>query len=330
MYLYVGPLPVIQSGTAKFRMLQIESEWLDQVKTATGIRAKSNNVAGIGRNFWFNQYNIEQNLILFRSIVGDNTSRRNDSMKTIKWSCFILVLSGASLLVDSSASAGDKARHVVELFTSQSCYSCPPAEKLLGEVVSDYSDVIALEFHVDYWNDLVYGSAGQWQDPYSLPQYSKRQRDYRRLNLKGRNGVYTPQMVINGNYALVGSRASQLHRQLRADARMPLAVSVERTENGGVNVAIEGNNSESADIWLAIYDKKQVTRIPSGENKGKTLENFNVVRNFSSVGKWQGKTLQLSVDNVEIQDNQSCAVFVQKAEAGGQRVAGPILGAASC
>lgn len=251
-------------------------------------------------------------------------------MKTINWYCCILILSGASLLVDSSANAGEKARHVVELFTSQSCYSCPPAEKLLGEVVSDYSDVIALEFHVDYWNDLVYGSAGQWQDPYSLPQYSKRQRDYRRMNLKGRNGVYTPQMVVDGDYALVGSKASKLHRQLRADARMPLTVSAELTENGQVNVAIEGNNSESADIWLAIYDKKQVTQIPSGENKGKTLENFNIVRNFSSVGKWQGKSLQLSVDNVVLQENQSCAVIVQKAEAGGQRVAGPILGAANC
>ena len=95
----------------------------------------------------------------------------------------------------ATAAAAEEVPTVVELFTSQGCYSCPPAEAFLGELAKR-SDVVALEFHVDYWDDLVYGSAGQWKDPFSDPAYTRRQQVYARGIPGGR--VYTPQIVVDG------------------------------------------------------------------------------------------------------------------------------------
>ena len=111
-------------------------------------------------------------------------------------------------LMLTSASVKAEVKHVLELFTSQACYSCPPAEELLGEIVSKYDDVLCLEFHVDYWNSINNGEYGQWQDPFSAPAYSKRPRDYDELSLEGRKGVYTPQMIMDGRTAFVGSQTS--------------------------------------------------------------------------------------------------------------------------
>lgn len=227
--------------------------------------------------------------------------------------------------------AAGEVKHVVELFTSQGCYSCPPAEKLLGSVVDKNEDTLALEFHVDYWDTLVYGSAGKWKDPFSSASYSKRQRDYNRLKLRGRKGVYTPQMILNGRFALVGSNSSELHRHLKKRSDLSLDTSVELASDGGLFIQLQGQDDSTADVWLIIYDKKHVTDISAGENKGALLTNYNVVREFESIGKWAGQSLEITSSlKKPLEENQSCAIIVQQFDQSRQRVAGPIIGAAKC
>ena len=114
---------------------------------------------------------------------------------------------GGSPAIASEQPGGTPA--VIELFTSQGCYSCPPAEALLGDLIeaNDPDNLVALEFHVDYWDSLVYGSHGSHKDPFSSADNTLRQRLYNHDgDLRGQRGVYTPQMVVNGRYAAVGSK----------------------------------------------------------------------------------------------------------------------------
>ncbi len=235
-----------------------------------------------------------------------------------------------SMLLSAHSIAGEMPKHVIELFTSQSCYSCPPAEELLGEIALERKDILALEFHVDYWNSLVYGSAGQWQDPFSSESFSQRQRAYRTLGLQGRTGVYTPQMIVDGRYAFVGSSKSTARKQMNLDSNLVLDVSAQVSPDGNIQIEVSGDHGDSADIWLVTYDLRQVTEIPAGENMGKTLENFNIVRSMESVGKWKGTAVSINADSVELGANQGCAVLVQKHGAHLRNVAGPIVGAANC
>ena len=241
-----------------------------------------------------------------------------------------LHIAAAAMMISPSLHAGESPKHVVELFTSQSCYSCPPAEELLGEIVADHAEILALEFHVDYWNSLVYGSAGQWQDPFSSEAFSLRQRAYRQFDLDGRTGVYTPQMIVDGRYAFVGSRKNTALQQIEMDSNLVLDVAAEITSDGVVRIDLSGDYGDDADVWLITYDVKQVTEIPSGENKGKTLENYNIVRSMESVGQWTGMKTSISAEGVAINENQGCAVVVQKYDHRYDIVGGPIVGAANC
>ena len=230
----------------------------------------------------------------------------------------------------TSATADSKVKHVFELFTSQGCYSCPPAEKLLGEIIDNNDEILGLEFHVDYWDTLVYGSAGKWQDPFSSPAYSQRQRTYNRLRLKGRTGVYTPQMIVNGQHAFVGSKKDKARKYIDRKSDLLLETVAELSDSGNLKISIEGDSRGKADVFVLVYDKVQVTEVESGENMGKTLTNFNVVRDFRSIGKWQGQSAQYETNVGVLEDNQNCAVIVQKYDSARQSVRGPVVGAAVC
>ena len=244
--------------------------------------------------------------------------------------CRFITLFALVVAVSSTAFAQGEIRRVVELFTSQGCYSCPPADALLSKIAEDSKHVLTLEFHVDYWDTLVYGSAGQWQDPFSAAAYSKRQRDYSKLDLKGRTGVYTPQMVVDGSYAFVGSRKSKAKQQLRQESMFEIDMSVKLTDDGELIVEVVGDGKSGARIWLVRFDRKHTTPIAAGENKGKTLENTNVVRQFESIGKWQGQAQVITAKIEPLTENQGCAVLVQDFDDSKMVVAGPILGAAVC
>ena len=143
-----------------------------------------------------------------------------------------------------AGSAGGPA--VVELFTSQSCYSCPPAEAFLGDLARR-DGVIALEFHVDYWDDLVYGRAGKWKDVFSSPEYTRRQQGYN-LNIRGRGQVYTPQMIIDGRAEAVGTRRGDVTWKIESvfrDNRPRLTVTVSAHPGGGLGVTVDGPVAET-------------------------------------------------------------------------------------
>ncbi len=223
-----------------------------------------------------------------------------------------------------SADAGG-GKTVVELFTSQSCYSCPPAEAYLGELV-ERDDVIGLEFHVDYWDDLVYGSAGRWKDVFSSPAHTERQRLYNR-NIRDTAQVYTPQMVIDGRAEAAGTRRGAVDATIDAQARNPrprLDVTIANTADGGLAITIDGPLKVPAAVWLARFERAHVTRVKAGENKGKTLTNHHVVTRMERIGTWSGSAMTATVPGVSLAAGEGCAVLVQN------EAQGPILGAAAC
>ena len=176
---------------------------------------------------------------------------------------------------------------VVELFTSQGCSSCPPADALLSEVARDASlrgRVIPLAFHVDYWDRL------GWRDPFSSADWSRRQYFYVRA-LKG-NSAYTPQIVVNGSRQFVGSNRAALDEALVAlSHRKPAGeVNVTATRHGSA-AAIRIQAKGSGDLIIVIYDSGASTQVARGENAGRTIVNDAIVRRLVRAGKLTGGVL---------------------------------------
>lgn len=149
---------------------------------------------------------------------------------------------------------------VVELFTSQGCHSCPPADALVGEL-SKREDVIALAYHVDYWDYI------GWKDPFASPQFTERQRRYgKAMSLRT---IYTPQMVIDGTHDVVGSRRLQVKRLIEKQAKanaahwVSIPARIKREANGDLVVEVSGGDApETADIWLVAFDNRHDTPVP--------------------------------------------------------------------
>ncbi len=173
---------------------------------------------------------------------------------------------------------------VVELFTSQGCSSCPPADALLSELAKN-PQILPLAFHVTYWN-----SQG-WRDPFSLDIATERQRLYQRL--LATDTIYTPQMVIEGRTDVVGSDRKNVARAIAAaqsDASVPLTLS----ENpSGLTIEIGAGAGEAA-VMLVGYDGTRRTSVQRGENAGRLLSESNIVRSFTMLATWQGKPLNLA------------------------------------
>lgn len=180
---------------------------------------------------------------------------------------------------------------VIELFTSEGCSSCPPADKLLGELSEEYpGKVYAMGFHVDYWDRQ------GWKDRFSSPDYTARQQHYEPL-LKQRS-AYTPQAVVNGTSEVVGSNKNVLESIIQKDLQATPALSLEAkavsAENGQwdirYRVQVTGANSEATatefkgayQLNAALVQKKAQSSVSAGENKGNTLSHINVVRTFQS------------------------------------------------
>lgn len=207
---------------------------------------------------------------------------------------------------------------VVELFTSQGCSSCPPAEAFLTEL-ANREGVIALEFHIDYWDYI------GWKDSFAKPEFTARQKKYVET-LKGRY-AYTPQMVIHGRAHVVGSHRDEVEsliRQYVAEADKGPVVSMKRKgDTLIVAIGAGGAGAAAHDVVLVTYDKPRLTEIRSGENSGRTSKNSNVVREIVTIGSWSGKPAKLRVPLAGKQGDGGCAVLVQA------RDQGPILAAAA-
>jgi len=187
---------------------------------------------------------------------------------------------------------------VVELFTSQGCNSCPPANAFLNELSKQRRDVIALAFHVTYWDRL------GWKDPFSLEAATQRQAIYGR---RFGDGSYTPEIVVDGATSMVGSHRGEVGSAIenaKLSSQTAAAVSVRRS---GDQVSIEvGAGNGNGRILLVGFDHEHITAIPRGENSGRTLTEANVVRSIRSVGQWSGAPLRISERSPEGQDIAVC------------------------
>lgn len=236
---------------------------------------------------------------------------------------------------NTTNTAPDRKPVVVELFTSEGCSSCPPADALLKalEVRQPVAgaDVIALEEHVDYWNQ------DGWDDPYSSAEWTVRQQEYV-SKFKGK-GPYTPQMIVDGEKEFVGNNPREAQEMIRAAAQQQLAnVSImpEPAAKGDeqhfqVHVAdMPASGDEKADIWLAVTEDGLQANVDAGENKGRTLQHSSVVRSLQKIGSTGSKSAgQFSADpQVKFKsswkkENLRVVVFVQ------DKKSWRILGAAS-
>jgi hypothetical protein len=225
------------------------------------------------------------------------------------------------------ASAGEP-RAVIELFTSQGCSSCPPADRLMGELSKD-STLVTLSLPVDYWDYL------GWKDTLALHGNSSRQRDYAKA--RGDRQVYTPQAVINGVAHALGSDMAAINEAVTQTRRNkhPLELPVTLTVAEGkatVHVSADGEH-RSGEVWLLPVTDKAKVKVGRGENSGRTLSYYNVVRRWVKLGDWNGEARDFSFEiaklasgGLAVADIDHVAVIVQS---GSSSKPGLMLGAAT-
>ena len=230
----------------------------------------------------------------------------------------------AAIAVPHAAMAEPRA--VIELFTSQGCSSCPPADKLAGELSKDPS-LVVMSLPVDYWDYL------GWKDTLAVKGHTTRERAY--AAARGDREVYTPQVVVNGVTHVLGSDKSAIDAaitQTRASApvlSVPVTLAVtDGKVTANVPAAKDGSKVRSGEVWLCPLTGKVPVMVERGENRGQTLTYYNVVRRWVKLGDWNGEAQSFSVPLTEIagSDIDSVAVVVQS---GAATKPGPMLGAAT-
>jgi hypothetical protein len=209
-----------------------------------------------------------------------------------------LSLLALTILFSTHAQAGGPAKGVVELFTSQGCSDCPPADRTLGELTNK-GGVITLAWHVDYWDYL------GWRDTFSSKSATNRQEAYNRTIGAG---VFTPQFVVNGRSSGLGGQ----------NGGLPVAVNVKN--NGGSISVSAGAGSGSANLYLVTYSNSSTVAIQRGENRGRSVNYRHVVSGLRNIGSWNGSPVNIKVPH----GGSGCAVILQRG------TNGPILGAAAC
>jgi hypothetical protein len=191
---------------------------------------------------------------------------------------------------------------VGELFTSEGCSSCPPADAKVAELARTRSDLLLLTFHVTYWNYL------GWRDPFSFEAATQRQQRYVALGVSPE--VYTPALIVDGKLDAVGSDGPAVDRSLRLAAlseETAAAIEVQRTP-AGLTVSVGAGIGDGM-LLLIGYDRLHQTAVGRGENGGRTLTEANIVRSMSVLGAWSGKPVRLQVPNPA---GQEVAVLLQR------------------
>ena len=217
-----------------------------------------------------------------------------------------------AVLVPTLAAARPESRPVVgELFTSEGCSSCPPADARVAELARTRPDLLLLTFHVTYWNDL------GWHDPYSLDAATERQRRYVALGISPE--VYTPALVVDGRRDAVGSDEGAVDRILRQAVTAPETDAPIAVRRGASDLAISiGGGPGTGTLLLVGFDRLHRTPVGRGENGGRTLEEANIVRSMTVLGTWSGQPLRL---RAAFPAGQEVAVLLQRDD-------GRIVGAA--
>ena len=235
---------------------------------------------------------------------------------------FVKILGVLAVAAGLAAAAQGPARAqaaltVVELYTSQGCSSCPPADAFLSDL-AERADVLALSFHVDYWDYI------GWKDPFASKAFTQRQRAYQGTFRRGY--IYTPQMIVQGAFDATGSDRVSINRAISQAGGFPrVRVRIDYRPDGGLDVRIGGGTPGAPmGVWLALFDSLHVTKVRRGENRGRTVRNVNVVRSLVKIGVWTGKRAKILVPAKDLDRGKrdGGAVFIQADRKG------PILGAA--
>jgi len=233
-------------------------------------------------------------------------------------------LSVCAVIVVVRPAAADP-RAVVELFTSQGCSSCPPADKVIGDLARD-SSVIALSLPIDYWDYL------GWKDTLADSRFTARQRAYSRA--RGDREVYTPQAVVNGSVHVIGSDREAIEGAIEETAQrgaamsVPVRLSIEGQElTVSVSAANEHTPRKHGEVWVCSISRAVPIQVGRGENGGRELTYYNVVRGVLKLGDWTGASASWSVplEKIAREGVDGAVVYVQD---GSRDRPGPMLGAA--
>jgi len=232
---------------------------------------------------------------------------------------FALFAAVAALLPLGAGAQTAPPTTLVELYTSQGCASCPPAEALAAELAAR-DDLVTLSLHVNYWDYI------GWKDRFASEVNTERQRQYARK--LGRGPVFTPQVVVDGTRDVVGSDSTGVIRAIDAAqkaGRLRLDIRLRRSPDDGLVVSIPGAHfAGSAAVWLFRYDFGNVTRVTEGENAGRTLKSVNTVRDVRRIGTWTGLPLDIRLPPSALTagsgGRDACVIVVQADDFG------PVLG----
>jgi hypothetical protein len=227
----------------------------------------------------------------------------------------------ALLALASPALAGDAApRAVLELFTSEGCSSCPPADAML-DTLATRPDVIALAYHVDYWDYI------GWADTFGAKANTERQHAYAAAWHTAQ--IYTPELVVNGRASVVGSDKSAIDGALDM-AKLDLPVIIKPDADGMLDVDVAGRpGAHQSGVWLVTFIDKANVNVERGENAGHTISYSRVVTGRHILGMWDPNTgahLKLPLDEILVAPSNGLAILVQSEHGG---LPGPIMGAAA-
>ncbi|WP_134500908.1 DUF1223 domain-containing protein [Microvirga pakistanensis] len=234
-----------------------------------------------------------------------------------------LFLAAAGLAVLLQPAFAEPPRAVVELFTSQGCSNCPPADALLVEY-SQKPDIVALSFPVNYWDYL------GWKDTLAHAEFTNRQKNY--AHARNDRQVFTPQMIVNGKKSCIGSDRAQIEKAIQATGKgrstLPVDVAIAE-QNGMVTVSLtemaEVQHRE-AEVWVLPVLRLQTVPIERGENKGRTVTYANVVRGLKRIGEWRGGPARFEVSAETARSGADGYVVLLQAQEGDKPSV--ILGAA--
>jgi len=240
-----------------------------------------------------------------------------EPLNKICWSAFSLAF---AMLVNAGELSASEPKVVLELFTSQGCSSCPPADKIISEYAK-HDDVLALSFNIDYWDYL------GWKDTLASSDNTDRQRAY--AVAREDYQVYTPQIVVNGHKHVIGSNRSAIEAAIEDDETLPVKISlVENDDAVTVTIDETGTDVEHTTLWVIFYQSEVTVPIERGENTGKTISYSNVVKKIRPIAMWDGDAMSVDLPKSEMAkaNVKRCAVLLQtETEAG---LPGRVLGAA--
>jgi hypothetical protein len=252
-----------------------------------------------------------------QTLIGDfRTGLLQMEVSAISWNAMnrFKIALAAVLLSAAGASAEGERPVVVELYTSQGCSSCPPADAMF-EDLAERDDIIALALHVDYWDYI------GWKDTFGDPVHAERQRAY--AAVAGRRSIYTPEFIVDGQTDVVGAKPMKLMKAIEThrSENSPVALTIERDGNRlAVRAQVTDDGAQPMSVQMVRYAPSRTAEIKRGENAGKTITYRNVVEEWADLGVWNGRA-PFEVD-VALEGDNPVVVLIQSDGAG------PILAAA--